>query len=65
MSTPAATAALVAALATSAEEIRGYEDVKRANIARFAALTTELVSEIGVRWEAGREPGHAGWKVAG
>ena len=60
-----ATAALVAALATSAEEIRGYEDVKRANIARFAALTTELVSEIGVRWEAGREPGHAGWKVAG
>jgi len=56
---------LVAALATSAEEIRGYEDVKRANIARFAALTTELVSEIGVRWEAGREPGHAGWKVAG
>jgi len=51
-----ATAALVAALATSAEEIRGYEDVKRANIARFAALTTELVSEIGVRWKQDENP---------
>ena len=42
-----ATAARAVALAALAEEIRGYEDVKRRNISRFRARAAELTSPLG------------------
>jgi indolepyruvate ferredoxin oxidoreductase len=42
-----ATAGVVAALAALADDIRGYEDVKRRSIARFQARAAELMTELG------------------
>jgi indolepyruvate ferredoxin oxidoreductase len=42
-----ASAATVAALAGLAEEVRGYEDVKRRNIERFRLRAAELVAQLG------------------
>ena len=37
---------IVTAIAASAEEIRGYEDVKRRNIERFRSQSAELSSHL-------------------
>jgi indolepyruvate ferredoxin oxidoreductase len=42
-----ASAATVTAMAALADDIRGYEDVKRRNIDRFRGRAAELVAELG------------------
>ena len=42
-----ASAGTVTAMAALADDIRGYEDVKRRNIDRFRARAAELVAELG------------------
>ena len=42
-----ASAGIVTAMAALADDIRGYEDVKRRNIDRFRARAAELVAELG------------------
>ena len=41
-----ASAAVITAIAASAEEIRGYEDVKRRSIDGFRSHTAKLVSDL-------------------
>jgi indolepyruvate ferredoxin oxidoreductase len=60
-----ATVALVTAIAASAEEIRGYEDVKRRNIDRFRARAGELVDQIADRSGAGPGRSSHRWPIAG
>jgi indolepyruvate ferredoxin oxidoreductase len=45
---------IVTAVAALADEIRGYEDVKRSNIDRFRVLAAELVALLGEDSGAGR-----------
>jgi hypothetical protein len=42
-----ASAGIATAVAALADDIRGYEDVKRRNIDRFRARAAELVDQLG------------------
>jgi hypothetical protein len=55
----------VTAIAASAEEIRGYEDVKRRNIDRFRSHAGELVDQLADRSGAGTSRSSHRWPIAG
>jgi hypothetical protein len=48
-----ASGGIVTAIAALADDIRGYEDVKRRNIDRFRARAAELVVQLGAVEVAG------------
>jgi indolepyruvate ferredoxin oxidoreductase len=60
-----ASAGLATAIASLADEIRGYEDVKRRNIDRFRRLAGELVASLGERPGAGPTDLSRRWPRAG
>jgi indolepyruvate ferredoxin oxidoreductase len=60
-----ASAALVTAIAASAEEIRGYEDVKRRSIDHFRSRAGELVDQLAHRSGAGPGRSSHRWPIAG
>jgi hypothetical protein len=55
----------VTAIAALAEEVRGYEDVKRRNIDRFRARAAELVALLVRRSGDGPAGTSHGWPIAG
>jgi hypothetical protein len=60
-----ATAGLVADIAALADEIRGYENVKRRSIDRYRSRSGELVALLGGRSGTGPgKPSHR-WPIAG
>jgi indolepyruvate ferredoxin oxidoreductase len=60
-----ASAGVVTAIAALAEEVRGYEDVKRRNIDRFRVRAAELVAVLAQRYGDGPAGTSHGWPIAG